>query len=249
MDIPPSLIAFLFEKEAKLTMNWHNDETPIDIASTDFPRFINENGDPTERFWYVKNEFLRHSRRLLNEGKIFSHISGNLVGNRWECAGDPLSISDVASFMWTLRLFYMKTESMSIFSVCQYMENNIDNIYVKKFFKHMRESWDEYLTRSAILFCKNYPGPIKTNKQLIDTVLYSGNFHSQEKYKNRFYELLSYMDESLIYMSTYNALHSGYQMTQISRSLNDLREDNLIILLPNHLQHEWDPNCPYKVVR
>jgi hypothetical protein len=110
----------------------------------------------------------------------------------------------------------------------------------------MRDNWKEVMDRDALLMCKNYPGPIKTNKNLIDTLLYSGNFHSQEKYKNRYDELLEYMDESLIFMSTYNALHSGYQMMQISRSLSELREDNLVVLLPNHLQHEWDDNCSYK---
>jgi hypothetical protein len=228
-------------------MNWTDGQTPIDISGTDFPRFVDGRGDPTERFWYVKDEFIRHSQRLLNEGKMFSCISGKLVGERWECVGTPVSISDVASFMWTLRLFYMKSECMSIYSICTYMENHVTNIFVKKFFQHMRESWEEYLAKDASLFCKNYPGPIKTNKQLIDAALYSGNFHSQEKYKKRFDQLLEYMDESLIYMNTYNALHSGYQMNQIGRSLEDLREDNLIILLPNHLQHVWDPNCPYNV--
>jgi hypothetical protein len=112
----------------------------------------------------------------------------------------------------------------------------------------MRESWEECLGRGAILY-GNYSGPIKTNKQLIDTVLYSGNFHSQEKYKQRYDGLLECMDESLILMHAYNALHSGYQMNQISRAIDELREDSLVILLPDHLRHEWDENCPYAVSR
>jgi hypothetical protein len=220
-------------------------QTPIDVSGTVFPKVSPEDGKP-ERFWYVKSEFIRHADRLLKEGKMFTHISGHLVGNRWECAGQSISISDVASFVWSLRLFYMKSECMSIDSVCSYMEENVNNIYVRKFNRHMRDNWKEVMDRDALLMCKNYPGPIKTNKNLIDTLLYSGNFHSQEKYKNRYDELLEYMDESLIFMSTYNALHSGYQMMQISRSLSELREDNLVVLLPNHLQHEWDDNCSYK---
>lgn len=116
------------------------------------------------------------------------------------------------------------------------------------FFKHMRESWDEALDQPADLL-DDYPGHIKTNKQLIDAALYGGHFHSQEKYKRRYDDLLTYMDESLILMSVYNAMHSGYQMNQISRALSELREDNLVVLLPDHLRHEWDAHCPYEVVR
>src|SRR6266705_660025 len=124
------------------------------------------------------------------------------------------------------------------------MEKNIDDINVRKFFKHMRESWDEYLKRDAMLY-GDYSGPIKTNKQLIDTVLYSGNFHSQERHQKRYDELLEYMDSSLMLMSAYNAMHSGYQMNQIGCAVKELLEDNLVVLLPDHLRHEWDEDCPY----
>lgn len=142
----------------------------------------------------------------------------------------------------------MKNESMSIHSFCTYMERSVANLNVRMFFKHMRESWEEYLARDAI-FYSGYSGSIRTNKQLIDATLYSGNFHSQEKYKKRYDELLEFMDESLTLMHTYNAMHSGYQMNQISRAVGELREDNLVILLPDHLRHEWDENCPYAVTK
>lgn len=142
----------------------------------------------------------------------------------------------------------MKSESMSIHSLCTYMEKNIGHINVQMFFRHMRESWEECLGHDAVLH-GDYFGPIKTKKQLIDVVLYSGNFHSQEKYKRRYDELLEYMDESLILMHTYNALHNGYQMNQINRAISELRKDNLVILLPDHLRHEWDENCPYAVIK
>ncbi len=141
----------------------------------------------------------------------------------------------------------MKSECMSIFSICNYLESNVDNPQVRMFFKYMRESWIDYLNQEVHLVSKAYNGPIKTNKALIDTLLYSGNFHSQEKYKNRYEELTKYMDEKLIFMTTYNVLHGGFYMNQITRSLKNLSESNLVILLPNHLRHEWDENCPYKV--
>lgn len=230
-------------------MDWTERQIPIDISGTTFPKIDNGHGCSSERFWYVKDEFIHHSKRLLNEGKMFSHIGGELVGNKWICTTKPITLNEIASYVWSLRLFYMKSECMSIYSFCTYLENNIDNIYAKKFYRHMRDSWEDHLELDAHLFSKDYQGPVITNKNLIDTLLYSGNFHSQEKYKKRFDELLEYMDESLIYMSTYNALHNGYQMNQISRSLMNLREDNLVILLPAHLQHEWDDNCPYKVIK
>jgi hypothetical protein len=230
-------------------MNWTEEQTLVDISGTEFPKVQNNKCSKPERFWFVKDEFIRHSKRLLNEGKMFSSISAHLVGNRWECVGHPITDADVAAFVWTLRLFYMKSECMSIDSVSSYLEHQVKNDQVKKFYKHMRESWESYLNRDAQLDLKGYNGPVKTNKNLINTLLYSGNFHSQEKYKNRYDELLEYMDESLIFMNTYNAMHGSYQMNQISRSLKCLREDNLIILLPNHLRHEWDENSPYMIVK
>lgn len=228
-------------------MDWTERQTRIDISGTVFPKFVNSNGDP-ERFWFVKEEFLRHSQILLKNGRGFANIGAQLVDGRWICVGKPVSESDIAFFREKMRLFYMERESMSIFSFCTYMERNIANLNVRKFFRHMRENWKEYLERDAMLF-GDYLGFIKTNKQLIDAVLYSGNFHSQEKYKKRYDELLENMDESLILMVAYNAMHSGYQMNQISRAIKELREDNLVILLPDHLQHEWDENCPYQVIR
>lgn len=231
-------------------MNWMDGQTPIDISGAKFPKIDNKTESPPQRFWFVKDEFIKHSQRMLNEGQMFSRISARLIGNRWECAGPrKISISDIACFVWSLRLFYMKSECMSVFSICTYLENNIDNPQVKRFYRHMKDSWEEYLERDVSLTAEGYKGPIKKNKHLIDTLLYSGNFHSQEKYKKRFDELLEYMDESLIFMKTYNALHSGYQMNQISRSLSQIRPENMVILLPNHLSHEWDENCPYKVIR
>lgn len=223
-------------------------QTPIDISGTSFPRVVDADGKPRERFWYVLEEFIKHSRALLSDGRMFSCISARLVNDRWVCSGKPISTADIAAFVWKMRLFYMESESMSIYSVCRHMETHIANASVQLFFRHMRESWEEHLKADALLI-GDYSGAIKTNKQLIDAVLYSGNFHSQEKHKRRYEELLRYMDESLILMSAYNAMHGSYQMTQISRSLSELREDNPVVLLPNHLRHEWDENYPYKVIR
>lgn len=215
-------------------------QTPIDISGTVFPKVKCSNGYTAERFWYVKEEFEKHSHSLLTEGSIFSNISARQVDERWICDCNPVSELDVASFLREMRLFYMKSECMSIHSFCSYMEIHINNRKVCNFFRHMRLSWEEFLSRKVMLIGDNYSGPIQTNKHLIDVVLYSGNFHSQEKYKKRYDELLRYMDESLIVKLTYNAMHSGYQMTQISRAIMELKEDNLVILLPDHLRHEWD---------
>ena len=229
-------------------MNWAERQTPIDITGTAFPRFENNEGRPAERFWYVREEFVKHSRNLIDNGSRFSCINARLENNRWICDGKPVSESDIASLIREMRLYYMKTESMSIFSFCTYMERNVNGINVRRFFTHMIENWEEVLSREAKLF-GDYSGPIRTNKNLIDAMLYSGNYHSQEKYKKRYSELLEHMDESLILMSAYNAMHSGYQMNQISRAVEELREDNLVILLPNHLRHEWDINCPYDTIK
>lgn len=225
-------------------MNWMNSQTAIDISGTEFSRFQDQYGNKGERFWYVKEEFIRHSQSLLSEGQIFNNIGGRLLGKKWICEGKAVSKTQIAEFVWKLRLFYLKSENMSIFSLCSYMETNVKNSEVIKFFAHMRESWEECLDREVSLFGKYYSGQIKTNKQLIDTLLYSGNFHSQEKYKRRYDELLEYFDESLILKFAYNAMHSGYQMTQISRAIKDLREDNLVISLPNHLRHKWRVSRP-----
>jgi len=229
-------------------VNWTERQTEIDISGSIFPKFRDASGKPTERFWYVKDEFIRHAQSLFEEGKAFSQIEARLEGNRWVCVGKAVASSDVASLVWKLRLFYLKSESMSIHSLCTYLEGNIANENVQRFFKHMRNSWERELGRRVPLL-KFYSGSIKTNKQLIDALLYSGNFHSQEKQKKRYDELLEYMDESLILMSAYNAMHNGYQMNQISRALSTLQEDNFVILLPDHLRHEWDKNCPYTVQR
>ncbi len=230
-------------------MSWMDEQTTIDISGTVFPKFTNSKDKNTERFWFIKDQFLKHSDNLLNDGKMFSSISARLVNNRWICDSHLITKSDIAAFVWELRLFYMKNEYVSIHSFCTYMENKVNNNYVTKFFKHMRESWEEYLSRDATLSGDGYSGSVKTNKQLIDALLYSDNFHTQEKYKKRYDGLLVHMDDSLILKSTYNAMHCGYQMTQISRAIKDLHEDNLIIMLPNHLQHEWNDNCPYEVTR
>lgn len=229
-------------------MDWTERQTPIDISGTVFPDFVDDRGVKTGRFWFVKEEFVKHSRDLLTEGRAFSSISSRLVDNRWVCDGQAISISKIASFVMKMRLFYMKSENMSIYSFCDYMERSVANLSVRMFFKHMRTSWEEYLMQDAI-FSRNYSGSIRTNKQLIDTVLYSGNFHSQEKYKKRYDELLGFMDEGLILMHAYNAMHSGYQMNQIGRAVGELREENLVILLPDHLRHEWDENCPYAIIK
>lgn len=230
-------------------MIWIDELTAIDITGTTFPKFTDSKGKNPERFWFIKEQFIKHSNNLLNEGKMFSSISARLVNERWICDHYPIRKSDIAYFVWELRLFYMKSEYMSIHSFCNYMESHVENDRVINFFKHMRESWEEYLSRDALLFGNKYQGPIKSNKQLIDALLYSDNFHTQEKYKKRYDELLIHMDESLILKSTYNAMHCGYQINQISRSMKELNEDNLIIKLPNHLQHEWDDNCPYEAIK
>ncbi len=230
-------------------MNWSDEQTPVDISGTNFPKVEAGKESQPQRFWYVKDEFIRHSHRLLNEGSMFSMISAQRVGGRWVARGKSASLEEMASFVWSLRLFYMKSECMSIVSICDYLENNISHPQVKMFFKYMRESWVGYLNQDVHLTSEAYNGPIKTNKALIDTLLYSGNFHSQEKYKKRYDELTKYMDERLIFMATYNVLHSGFHMNQITRSLKNLSESNLVILLPNHLRHEWDENCPYEVIR
>lgn len=230
-------------------MGWTDEQTPIDISGTKFPKINAGTGSPPERFWYIKNEFVRHSERLLQEGRMFSCIRARLESNRWVCDGNGTSIEEMASFVWSLRLFYMKSECMSIYSICNYLEKYIDDEQVKMFYRRMRDSWEDYLSWDVEVLPKQYKGPIKTKKHLIDTLLYSGNFHSQEKYKKRYDELLNILDEKLIFMHTYNVLHSSYQMNQIGRSLRDLKEDNMVILLPNHLRHEWDINCPYEVTR
>jgi len=230
-------------------MNWADQQTAIDISGTSFPRFTNPNGSKGERFWFVKDEFLNNSRILLDEGRVFQNIGAKLVFNRWVCAGPKISKEDIASFVWKLRLFYMTTENMSIYSVCSYMEKNVKNDKVVRFFKHMRESWENGLKRDCMLDSNYYEGSIKSNKELIDALLYSGNFHAQERYKKKYDELLEYFDESLILKHAYFAMHSGYEMTQMSTALKDLREDNMVISLPNHLRHEWDEDCPWKVIR
>ena len=230
-------------------MSWMDEQTTIDITGTTFPKFTDSKGDNPERFWFIKEQFIQHSQKLLNEGQIFSSISARLINERWICDNHAITKSDIASFVWEMRLFYMKSEYMSIHSFCSYMESNIENDYVINFFRHMRESWKKHLSSDDVLFRNEHQGPVKTNKQLIDTLLYSDNFHTQEKYKKRYDELLVYMDESLILKRIYNAMHCGYQMNQISRSVMDLNEDSLVIKLPNHLQHEWSDNCPYEVIR
>ncbi len=227
-------------------MDWTGRQIPIDISGTTFPEV--DNGGKAENFWYVKNEFIRHSERLMNEGKLFARISIERVGQRWVDTTKQITLRDIALFMWSLRLFYMKTEPMSFVSICNYMEREVKNIHVNKFFSHMRSTWEKKLSDDVSLYDCSYSGPIKTNKNLIDTILYSGNFHSQEKFKLQYDELLEYMDESLIYKSAYNVLYSGYHMNQISRALSQLSETNLVIMLPAHLQHEWDDDCPYQVI-
>lgn len=229
-------------------MDWRERQTPISITGSVFPKFESNEGKPTERFWYVREEFFEHAQVLINSGSLFSSISARLENNRWICDGKLVSESDIAFLIREMRLFYMKTEYMSIFSFCTYMEKNINSINVRSFFTHMRESWVEDLDREAKLY-GDYSGPIKSNKNLIDTMLYSGRFHSQEKYSKRYSELLEHMDDSLILMNAYNAMNCGYQMNQICRAIEELREDNLVILLPDHLRHEWDNNCPYDVIK
>jgi len=224
-------------------------QTKIDISGTIFPKFTDHDGKPFQDFWYIKKEFINNSRFLLDSNRYFSFISAKKVGTKWINEGTPISTSDIVLYACKLRLFYMKSEPMSIYSLCSYMEEHIDNTCVKSFFKHMKESWEKDLARNTHLHDDDYSGPIKTNKQLIDTFLYSGNFHSQEKYKSRFDELLNHMDVSLILMATYNAFHCGYQMAQISHAIEKLQPNNPVIMLPNHLRHTWDDNCPYNVIQ
>ncbi|WP_334078840.1 hypothetical protein [Microbulbifer sp. M83] len=229
-------------------MKWIERQTPIDISDCSFPRFKDSSGRSTERFWFVKEQFVKHASWLLNEGKSFSHVGARMSGSRWISDCKPVTEKDIAHFVWKLRLFYLKSECMSIPSVCLYMESNVRNRHIQLFFRHMRKSWEEALKQPAALL-EGYTGKIKTNKQLIDTLLYSGNFHCQEKYDQRYNELLGFMDDSLILMCAYNAMHNGYQMNQISRVFGDLTPGNPVILLPDHLRHEWDRDCPYNVIR
>jgi hypothetical protein len=230
-------------------MGWMDEQTPIDLSGATFPKFSSCKSKTPERFWFIKDQFVKHSQNLLNEGNVFTHIGARYWNRRWVCDRQPISKSDIALFVWELRLFYMKTEFMSIYSFCSYMEKHIKNHHVVRFFKHMRESWEGYLSQDVTLFGNEYKGPIKTNKQLIDALLYSDNFHTQEKYKKRFDDLLVYIDESLILKSTYNAMHCGYQLNQITRAIKGLKESHLVVLLPNHLQHEWNEDCPYELAR
>ena len=229
-------------------MNRTEQQWSVDISGTDFPNFKDRNGNTIGNFWYVKDEFLEHSESLLTEGKMFSSIGARQVNNRWLCEGNAVTKKELAYFIQEMRLFYMKSEALSIHSFSSYMEKNIENRHVKKFFQHMKLSWEENLLREALLI-GHYSGPVKSNKQLIDALLYSGNFHAQEKYKNRYIGLLKSMDESLLLKCAYNAMHFSYQMTQIRRSIMELKEDNLTILLPVHLRHEWDDECPYEVTK
>jgi hypothetical protein len=226
-------------------MNWMDQQTPIDISDSLFPKFDHVKGGNPQRFWYIKDEFLAHSEDLLRRGNIFSMIHAYYSNGKWRCGFQSATIEERMFLINKLRLFYLKSENMSIYSFCRYMEKNVQYEQPQRFFKHMRKEWEEHLNSEVYFLGDSYEGSIRTNKQLIDTLLYSGTFHSQEKYKKRYDELLLYMDESLILKHTYNALHSGYQMTQISTAIKELREDNLVITLPNHLSHVWDKNCPY----
>ena len=60
-------------------MNWTEEQTLVDISGTEFPKVQNNKCSKPERFWFVKDEFIRHSKRLLNEGKMFSSISAHLA--------------------------------------------------------------------------------------------------------------------------------------------------------------------------
>jgi len=56
-------------------MHWAESQTPIEINESIFPKFVNESCGTTERFWYIKDEFINHSKKFLSNGKMFSCIS------------------------------------------------------------------------------------------------------------------------------------------------------------------------------
>jgi hypothetical protein len=217
-------------------------QTEFDISGTTFPKMKNSISMSEERFWFIKDEFVTSSELLLKEGQIFTSISATRSGERWVVSGAEVSKYQIAAFMGLLRQFYMTQECISIYSFSKYMAGNIENRCVKKFFEYMSISWEQNLKHEVQLY-DTYEGNIKTSKQLVDTVLYSGLFHSQEKYKKKYLKLLESIDESLILMHTYNSLHCGFHLNQISRAIQLLSPTNMKILLPDHLRHKWDENC------
>lgn len=221
-------------------MSITENQSRIDISGTNFPHFTDPKGNNPERFWFIKDQFINHSQNLLKHGNKYNCIDARLEGGRWVSNKRQATKADIAVFILEMRLFYMKTEYVSVYSFCSYMEKQVKNQYVVNFFRHMRENWENYLSWEVIFPDGDYNGPVKTNKHLIDTLLYSNFFHTQKKYKERFDGLLELMDENLILMTAFNAMHCGYQMNQISRAVSSLQDDTPIILLPDHLRHHWD---------
>ena len=41
-------------------MNWMDGQTTIDISGTLFPMFTDSKGRNGERFWFIKDQFLKH---------------------------------------------------------------------------------------------------------------------------------------------------------------------------------------------
>ena len=111
-----------------------DEQTPINISGVNFPEFTSEKGKSPERFWFIKDQFVSHSKSLLTDGNIFTNISSHFSEGRWICNNSPIDKADIAHFVLRLRLFYMKSEYMSIFSFCSYMLRHVDNRYVSRFF-------------------------------------------------------------------------------------------------------------------
>ncbi|WP_428239507.1 hypothetical protein [Gynuella sp.] len=222
-------------------------QTEFDITGTTFPKMKNSISGSEERFWFIKDEFVAASELLLIEGRMFSSIGAMRSGERWVVSGTEVTKYQISAFMGLLRQFYMRQECLSIYSFSNYLAANIENKCVKMFFEFMANSWEESLKHKVYLY-DTYEGSIETSKQLVDTVLYSGLFHSQEKYKKKYLKLLESIDESLILMHAYNSLHCSFHLNQISRAIRNLSPTNMKIMLPDHLRHKWDDNCPYKVI-
>lgn len=53
-------------------------QTPINISGTVFPRFKDNKGSSTERFWYVKFEFEKHPLNLSTKNLFFTRINARL---------------------------------------------------------------------------------------------------------------------------------------------------------------------------
>lgn len=102
-----------------------NDQVAIEISDTSFQRFRSFNGKHSERFWYVKEEFLCLSKELLAAENRITQIDARLEGERWLCSSSPVTRKEVSFIFNLMRLFYMESEFTSILNFSSYMANNI----------------------------------------------------------------------------------------------------------------------------